>query len=91
LHYLSVAMPVPGTAHLRTSVRTAQEVMTALRQTKEFRGQLPPIEMSHYTGKQIVPATMNENFYEAVNENGAPIIKFLSDITHQWEMFPDAR
>ncbi len=91
LHYLSVGMPVPGTAHFRTSVRAAQEIMNALRQIKEFRGQLPHLEMSHHTGKQMVPATMNENFYEDVDENGAPIIKFLSDITNQWEIFPDAR
>lgn len=91
LHYLSVSMPVPGTAHLRTSVRAVQEIMNSLRQTKEFRGQLPQIEMSHYTGKHIVPATMNENFCEDVNEKGEPVIKFLSDITGKWEFYPDAR
>lgn len=91
LHYISVSMPVPGTAHLRTSVRAVQEIMNALRQNKEFRGQLPQIEMSHHTGKHIVPATMNENFYEAMNEKGEPVIKFLSDITGKWEFYPDAR
>ena len=90
LHYLSVAMTVPGTNHFRTSIRAAQEIMAQLNKAKEFRGQLPHLEMSHHTGKHIVPMNMNETFYEDVVD-GKPIIKFLSDITDKWEVFPDAR
>ncbi|MBP7992665.1 MAG: KamA family radical SAM protein, partial [Candidatus Magasanikbacteria bacterium] len=90
LHYLSVAMTVPGTSHFRTSVRAAQEIMTELNQTKEFRGQLPHLEMSHHTGKQIVPTNMTDSFFET-EINGKPVIKFLSDITGQWEYFFDCR
>lgn len=90
LHYLSVAMTVPGTSHFRTSIRAAQEIMVELNKAKEFRGQLPHLEMSHHTGKHIVPTNMNETFYEDV-VGGKPVIKFLSDITDNWEVFPDAR
>lgn len=92
LHYLSQAMAVPGTTHFRTSVRRGQELMRELRHLQEFRGQLPHFELSHHTGKQIIPDTMNEFFYEETTErNGKPYrsIKFLSDITGNWETFPD--
>ena len=92
LHYFSHAMPVPGTEHLRTPVRKGQEIMQKLRQSKEFRGQLPHYEMSHVLGKQIVPDSMNENFYEATKEkSNESIIRFLSDITGQWEEYPDGK
>ncbi len=90
LHYFSHAMPVPGTEHLRTSVQKGQEIMQKLRQSKEFRGQLPFYEMSHVLGKQIVPETTNEYFYENQSEHSdQKIIRFLSDITGQWEEYPD--
>lgn len=92
LHYLSIAMAVPRTSHFRTSVRSAQQLMRELRRLKEFRGQLPHLELSHHTGKQIVPDTMNDYFYETTikkNGNTYRMIKFLSDITGQWELFPD--
>lgn len=94
LHYFSHAMTVPRTSHFRTSVRKGQEIMQALKQCKEFRGQLPRYELSHHTGKHMIPDTMNESFYEDVIEkNGIkiPIIKFVSDVTHQWEVWPDGR
>ena len=62
LHYLSHAMTVPRTSHFRTSVEKGQQIMRALRQCKEFRGQLPYFELSHHTGKQMIPDTMNEQF-----------------------------
>lgn len=92
LHYLSQAMAVPGTSHFRTKVRKGQKLMEALRKTKEFRGQLPVFELSHYTGKQIIPAEMNDNFFETTikkNNRTIKVIKFLSDITGKWEIFPD--
>ncbi len=92
LHYLSVAMSVPRTGHFRTSVRRAQEVMRGLKKFAEFRGQLPHLELSHHTGKQLVPDTMTDYFYETTAEKAGqryPIIKFLSDVTGKWEEFPD--
>lgn len=92
LHYLSEAMAVPGTEHFRTSVRSGQELMRGLRRLQEFRGQLPYFELSHHTGKQIIPDTMNEFFYEdtqIVHRKKQRIIRFLSDITGKWEIFPD--
>ena len=92
LHYLSEAMAVPGTQHLRTTVRRGQEIMRTLRQTKELRGQLPHFELSHHTGKHIIPDTMNEIFFEDViekNGRSVPVIQFVSDITGRWEIFPD--
>lgn len=92
LHYLSQAMAVPGTEHFRTRIRAGQEIVRGLRQRQEFRGQLPYFELSHHTGKQIIPDTMNEFFYEdteIVNEKTKRIIRFLSDITGKWETFPD--
>ncbi len=92
LHYLSHAMAVPGTRHLRTTVRKCQDIMRRLRQCGEFRGQLPHLEMGHFKGKQIIPDTMNEYFYEETLEKDGrkyPIIRFLSDITGAWEIFPD--
>lgn len=92
LHYLSQAMAVPRTGHFRTSVREGQEIMSALRKSGEFRGQLPHFEVSHYTGKQIVPTVMTETFFEdtVVTDQGLrQIIKFQSGITGQWETFPD--
>lgn len=93
LHYLSVAMSVPRTSQFRTTVREAQDIMAALQKIAEFRGQLPHLEMSHFTGKQIVPTTMTETFFEdiLVTEHGpCRVIKFLSDVTGNWEIFPDA-
>lgn len=92
LHYLSQAMAVPGTEHFRTRVRTGQDLMRALRRRQEFRGQLPYFELSHHTGKQIIPDTMNEFFYEDTvveQQTTRRIIRFLSDITGKWEEFPD--
>ena len=92
LHYLSLAMEVPRTSHFRTTVRKAQDLMRCLRQTKEFRGQLPHLEFSHHTGKQIIPDTMNDHFYEAtIQKNGhlMRVIRFLSDVTGKWEEFVD--
>lgn len=88
LHYVSISMPVPGTSYMRTSVRKVQEIMRELHLKKEFRGQLPQVEMSHYTGKHMVPATMNEFFYEDEIDS-RPVIRFVSDITGEWEIFPD--
>lgn len=88
LHYLSHAMPVPGTAHLRTSVVAGQKIMKELRQMKEFRGQLPYFETSHFKGKQIVPDTLNDDFKLVQGKNG-PEIHFLSDITGKIEVQPD--
>lgn len=85
LHYLSHAMPVPGTAHLRTSVLVGQKIMKELRQKKEFRGQLPHYETSHFTGKQLVPDTLNEDFKIIKTECGSEI-HFLSDITGNLEV-----
>ena len=35
---------------------------------------------------------MNENFYEATKEKSEHhIIRFLSDITGQWEEYPDGK
>ena len=81
-------MPIPVFA----KSLTIQEIMRGLRQTKEFRGQLPYLELSHHTGKQIIPDMMNENFYETTIENKGkkyPAIRFLSDITGKWEEFLD--
>ena len=88
LHYLSHAMPVPGTKHLRTSVVVGQKIMKELRQKKEFRGQLPHFETSHFTGKQIVPDTLSDDFKIVSTKNG-PEIHFLSDITGKVEIQPD--
>ncbi|OGH87549.1 MAG: hypothetical protein A3J93_03420 [Candidatus Magasanikbacteria bacterium RIFOXYC2_FULL_42_28] len=88
LHYLSHAMPVPGTAHLRTSVATGQKIMRELRQKKEFRGQLPHFETSHFTGKQIVPENFNDDFKLVKTKHGLEI-HFLSDITGKIEIQPD--
>lgn len=92
LHYLSQAMAVPGTDHFRTRVRDGQALMRALRRCQEFRGQLPYFELSHHAGKQIIPDTMHEFFYEdtlSQNKTTRRIIRFLSDITGTWEEFPD--
>lgn len=92
LHYLSQAMAVPGTTHLRTRLRRGQEIMRELRGTKEFRGHLPHFELSHHTGKQIIPDTMNKFFYEDTilqKNKHVRVIRFLSDTTQQWEVFPD--
>ena len=88
LHYLSHAMPVPGTAHLRTSVMRGQQIMKELRQKKEFRGQLPHFETSHFTGKQIIPDILSDDFKLVQTKNG-PEIHFLSDITGKVEVQPD--
>jgi len=88
LHYLSHAMPVPGTDHLRTSITAGQIIMRQLRRKKEFRGQLPYFETSHYTGKQIIPDDFNDNFKLFKAKNG-PEIHFLSDITGKIEILPD--
>ena len=66
--------------------------LRALRRRQEFRGQLPYFELSHHTGKQIIPDTMNEFFYEDTvveQQTTRRIIRFLSDITGKWEEFPD--
>lgn len=94
LHYLSHAMPVPGTKHLRTSVRRGQEVLDELRQLSEFRGALPSYELSFHKGKQMIPTVMHDRFYEdAIHEHGTtiPVIRFFSDMTHQEEVYPDER
>ena len=88
LHYLSHAMPVPGTAHLRTSVVAGQKIMKELRQMKEFRGQMPHFETSHFKGKQIVPANLSNDFRLVKGKNG-PEIHFLSDITGKIEVQSD--
>ncbi len=87
LHYLSHAMPVPGTGHMRTSVATGIKLMRALRRTGEFRGQLPHFETSHFTGKQMVPDVFHTEFKE-IKRGGKKAIRFLSDITGKWEVQP---
>ncbi len=94
LHYFSHAMPVPGTKHFRTSVRLGQEILKELREKKEFRGALPQYELSFHKGKQMIPTSMGENFYEDVVEREGKkeaVIRFFSDITHAWEVYPDER
>lgn len=88
LHYLSHAMPVPGTSHFRTKVGKGHELLTKLHQTKEFRGQLPHYEMSHHTGKQL-STKMTDRFYEKKVKN-KNYIKFMSDVSEKWEIYPDA-
>ncbi len=88
LHYLSHAMPVPGTAHLRTSVTVGQKIMKDLQKKKEFRGQLPHFETSHFTGKQIVPTNLSDDFKIVKTKTGVDI-HFLSDITGKTEIQPD--
>ncbi len=94
LHYFSHAMIVPRTGHLRTTVRKGQEIVRSLRQSKEFRAQLPYYELSHPTGKQLIPDSMSEYFFEdTIEKNGKqiPVIKFLSDITGRWEVWVDGK
>jgi lysine 2,3-aminomutase len=94
LHYLSHAMPVPGTKHLRTSVRRGQELLQKLREKEEFRGALPAYELSFHKGKQMIPTVMHDCFTEEVvlkDGKKRPVIRFYSDITHQEEIYPDER
>lgn len=85
LHYLSHAMPVPATSHLRTEIKTGMQIMSALRKSREFRGQLPHFETSHYTGKQIVPEEFNKKFKQIKIKN-KPVVRFVSDITGRSEV-----
>lgn len=88
LHYLSHAMPVPGTAHLRTSIVVGQRLIRELQQQKEFRGQLPHFETSHFSGKQMVPTVLTDDFTVVRTAQG-PEIHFRSDITGNIEILPD--
>lgn len=92
LHYLSQAMAVPGTKHFHTRVQDGQKLLQQLRETKEFRDQLPSFEYSHFTGKQIIPSVMNKNFHESIvkkPDKKTRIIRYKSDITGKWIQFED--
>ncbi len=82
LHYLSHAQPVPGTPHFRTKINKGLEILKKLKQTKEFRGQLPHYEFSHYKGKQL--PNVGEKLQIKNNS-----ISFLSDTSDKWETYPD--
>ncbi len=72
--------------HFFTAIEEGQKIMEELRQTGEFRGQLPTFEFSHYTGKQIIPTVMTKNFRK---KDG--VIEFKSDIAGKWEQFVDGK
>lgn len=54
LHYLSHAMPVPGTSHFITSINKGKRILEELLKSNEFRGQLPHYEDSRLDGKKMI-------------------------------------
>ncbi len=93
LHYISQAMEVPRTSHFMVSLKQGQKLMERLRKTRQFRGQLPHFEMSHYSGKQLIPSTPHSKFQLKTHKKGQKrrnYVHFLSDITGKWEMYEDA-
>jgi lysine 2,3-aminomutase len=90
LHYLSQPMEVPRTSHFMVSVEKGQKLMEALRKTNEFRAQLPFYEMSHHSGKQLIPTMMNKNFKSTTHKKNGKTQKaigYLSDVTGKWETY----
>ena len=68
LHYLSIAMKVPRTKHLRTSIQKGQEIMFNLSQINEFRGKLPSLEFSAQKGKIIIPTPLPKQLFTKIEK-----------------------